>query len=129
MDWMELLSQIFELVLFPVISVLGVALAAFISVKLRELKLSRDSELEKKYIDMIDKTITECVLATTQTYVEALKKEGKFDVDAQKIALEKTYNNVLDILTDDALEYLTLAFGDLEIYLLNKIEAEVKRQK
>jgi hypothetical protein len=36
---------------------------------------------------------------------------------------------VLAVLTDDAKEYLTNAFGDLDAYLTTKIEAEVKAQK
>jgi hypothetical protein len=35
---------------------------------------------------MLNRTITECVIATNQTYVETLKQQGKFDEEAQKIA-------------------------------------------
>ena len=35
---------------------------------------------------MLSETITKCVVATNQTYVETLKKQGKFDKEAQKIA-------------------------------------------
>ena len=41
-----------------------------------------DNELSKKYIQMLSETITKCVIATNQTYVETLKKQGKFDVEA-----------------------------------------------
>jgi hypothetical protein len=78
---------------------------------------------------MLENTIIDCVLATTQTYVEALKNEGKFDADAQKIAFTKTYTNVMSILSNDAKEYLENALGDLEAYVYNKIEAEVKLTK
>ena len=54
---------------------------------------------------MLDRTITECVMATTQTYVDTLKKEGKFDGEAQKIAFSKTFDAVLAVLNDDAKEY------------------------
>ena len=39
-----------------------------------------------KYLKMLSETITKCVIATNQTYVETLKKQGKFDEEAQKIA-------------------------------------------
>ena len=39
---------------------------------------------------MLNETITKCVIATTQTYVETLKKEGKFDKTAQETAFSKT---------------------------------------
>lgn len=78
---------------------------------------------------MLEDTIIQCVLATTQTYVENLKKEGAFDADAQKIAFTKTYTNVMKIFSDEAKEYLTEALGDLEAYVYNRIEANVKLTK
>ena len=78
---------------------------------------------------MLDKTITDCVIATNQTYVEALKDKDAFTAEAQKEAFNKTYNAVLAILSDDAKEYLTNAFGDLEAYIKSKIEAEVNMNK
>ena len=78
---------------------------------------------------MLSDTITECVIATTQTYVEALKKEGKFDKAAQETAFNKTYTAVLAILSDEAKKYLTEAVGDLNLYITQQIEAEVKLTK
>ena len=82
-----------------------------------------------KYVDMLNRTITECVIATNQTYVETLKQQGKFDAEAQKIAFQMTSKAVLDILSEDAKEYLSAAVGDLNIYITNKIEAEVNLNK
>lgn len=78
---------------------------------------------------MLNETITKCVIATTQTYVETLKKEGKFDKTAQETAFNKTYTAVLAILSDEAKKYLTEAVGDLNLYITQQIEAEVKLTK
>lgn len=129
MDWMKILSQIFELVIIPLLGVGTIYLIGLIKTKIQQLKLKKDDELYVKYLTMLENTIVDCVLATTQTYVEALKKEGKFDAEAQKIAFTKTYTNVLAILSSDAKEYLDSAIGDLEKYIYNKIEAEVKLTK
>jgi hypothetical protein len=129
MDWMNVLSQIFELVIYPVLSILGVYLVYLITTKIREMKEKSKNELTNKYLDMLNTTISNCVLATTQTYVDALKKEGKFDLEAQKIAFTKTYDAVMKILTDDAKKYLTNAVGDLETFVTSKIEADVKLTK
>ena len=40
-----------------------------------------------------------------------------------------TSKAVLDILSDDAKEYLTAAVGDLNVYITKKIEAEVNLNK
>lgn len=129
MDWMMILSQLFEIVIFPLLAIGAVYLINLIKIKIQELKQKKDNELHSKYLGMLETTIIDCVLSTTQTYVEALKKEGKFDADAQKIAFTKTYTNVMAILNKDAKKYLEEAIGDLETYVYNKIEAEVKLTK
>jgi hypothetical protein len=126
MDWMKVLEQTFELVVYPVLSLVGVYLTYLISVKIHEIKQKTNDETAKKYLDMLDTTIQNAVLATTQTYVESLKKEGKFDAEAQKAAFKQTYDAVMKVLTADAIKYITTAVGDLEIYITNKIEADVK---
>ena len=129
MDWMMILSQLFEIVIFPLLTIGTVYLISLIKVKIQELKQKKDNEMYTKYLGMLETTIIDCVLSTTQTYVEALKKEGKFDADAQKIAFTKTYTNVMAILNKDAKKYLEEAIGDVETYVYNKIEAEVNLTK
>lgn len=129
MDWMNILGQIFEVFIIPVLGLAAAYICYFIKVKINELKEKTKNELEIKYLSMLDKTICEAVLATTQTYVEALKKQGKFDEEAQKIAFAKTYDAVIGLLTAEAKKYLESAVGDLQTYINNKIEAEVKLTK
>lgn len=129
MDWANVLKQMFELVVFPLLGIGTTYLIILINTKIKELKKQSDNDLEKKYLDMLNNTITDCVLATNQTYVNELKKQGKFDLDAQKIAFQKTYENVMALLTDEAKKYLSEALGDLETYVNNKIEAEVLLNK
>ena len=129
MNWMEILAQIFEIVVFPLLGVGTAYLCYFIKVKIAELKEKTKNEKEKKYLDMLDKTICEAVIATNQTYVEALKKAGKFDGAAQAEAFKKTYETVMKLLTDDAKEFLSTLTADLEADIQNKIEAQVNLAK
>jgi hypothetical protein len=78
---------------------------------------------------MLEKTITACVLTTQQTYVDSLKKAGSFDAEAQKVAFDNTRQAVVNILSNDAKEYLSAAYGDLEQLIVQKIEAEVYKSK
>ena len=124
-----MLDFLFEYIIIPLIAVGGLALCCFVSIKIAEFKDKTDNDIAIKYLGMLDNTITSAVLATTQTYVEGLKKEGRFDLEAQKIAFEQTYDAVMGVLTDEAKKYITTAIGDIELYVTNKIEAEVKRSK
>ena len=125
----EVISQIFELIVFPFLFVLTGFMIQFIKTKTQELKNKTNNETQQKYLTMFEDTITTCVLATNQTYVDALKKEGKFDAEAQKKAFELTKDAVLTILTEDAKEYLTELYGDLNKQLTSLIEAQVKVNK
>ena len=129
LTWIVILQQIFEVAIIPLIGVLTGVLIKYINSKSAEAITVIDNEQAKKYIALLDNTITSCVLATTQTYVDALKKAGSFDAAAQKTAFEMTYNAVLDVLTEDAKDYLTAFYGDLSAYMTNKIEAEVQNTK
>lgn len=129
MDFVLILEKLFNLVVFPVITLAGIYLTYLISVKIKEIKQKTENDTIDKYLNMLDDTIANAVLATTQTYVETLKKAGKFDLDAQKEAFKKTYDAVMNVLTDEARKYITESVGDLETYITNKIEAQVKFSK
>ena len=129
MNWSTILPQLFEIVLFPLLSIGVVYVIYFLNAKTKELKDKTDNDLYDKYLDMLNSTITQCVIATTQTYVSSLKQQGKFDEEAQKIAFQKTYDSVMSILTAESKYYLQTALGDLEAYVNSKIEAEVALNK
>lgn len=78
---------------------------------------------------MLNETITSCVIATTQTYVSSLKNQGKFNAEAQKKAFNMTYEAVMSLLTEEAIKYLNEAVGDLQLYITQKIEADVNLNK
>ena len=129
MDWMLMLYQIFELCVIPLLGVLTMYLVQYIKMKSQEIADKTDSDLADKYIQMLADTITTCVIATNQTYVESLKRQGKFDAEAQKEAFNLTYDAVMAVLTDEAKHYLAAIYGDLTAYITTRIEAEVNVSK
>lgn len=129
MDWLNILQQIFELCIIPLLAIITRSLVIYISTKKDELKSKTDNELAKKYLDLLNDTIANCVIATNQTYVEALKKGNAFTADAQKAAFEKTYQAVIATLSEEAQKYLPEMVGDLQTYITQKIEASVNQNK
>ena len=111
------------------LSALLAYLIVYINKKKQALLENSKSEIEKKYIEKISKTITDCVIATNQTFVETLKKENAFTKEAQEEAFQKTITNVMSILSEDCIEYLESITSDITVYLRNKIEAEVNKNK
>lgn len=129
MNWTELLTQIFELCIVPLLGILTSFLVMLIKSKIKEIQNKIEGDLDDKYLTMLSDTITACVLATNQTYVDSLKDKNLFDTKAQKEALNRTYKAVISILSKDATKYLTEAYGDLQKFIMEKIEAEVQVNK
>lgn len=125
----ELLTQIFEICIIPLLAVLTRYAVKFFQAKSDELTQRTNNEIAEKYAKLITDTITDCVIATNQTYVDSLKKQGKFDGEAQKQAFQETYIAVMDVLSEDAKTYIEETMGDLQTYLIKRIEATVNANK
>ena len=129
MEWMTLLYQVLEVCIIPLLGVATAFLINFIKIKSKEAQDKINNDTADKYIAMLADTISACVIATNQTYVEALKKENAFTAEAQKQAFQMTFDAVMAVLTDDAKNYLVNIYGDLSAYITTKIEAEVNLSK
>lgn len=129
MEWLALLYEILQVCVIPLLGVLTAFIVKYINMKSVEIQANVDNDMADKYIAMVADTVSACVIATNQTYVEALKKENAFTAEAQKEAFNLTYNTVMAILTDEAKEYLAEIYGDVAAYITNKIEAEVNISK
>ena len=124
-DWLNILGKVTELVLVPLICSAVAYLIAWLKVKRQELLERVKDTTTKKYLELLDNIIKECVIATNQTYVYALKKADKFDEEAHKKAFQLTYEAVNAVLTEEANKYLNTAVSDLKAYITTKIEAQV----
>lgn len=129
MPWNELLTTIFELCLFPLLGALTVYLVSLIRAKADGIKKQTKNELAKKYLDMLEVTVVNCVLTTNQTYVDALKAQGAFDAEAQKVAFQKTYEAVAASLTEEGNKYLAEITNDIPAFISEMIEAQVAKHK
>ncbi len=125
----EIIIQIFQLCIIPLLGILTKYLVDYLNAKRDELNAKTENETAEKYTTMIFDTITKCVIATNQTYVNSLKEQNAFDAEAQKTAFNKTMNAVLEILSEDAKQYIIETTGDLNTYLTNLIEAEVNKNR
>ena len=80
--------EIFEVCILPLLGILTAYAVRYIQAKKEEIVVNTDHQLMQKYVSMLADTITDCVIATNQTYVEALKGQNAFDKEAQKQANE-----------------------------------------
>lgn len=129
MNWLEILDEIVRVCLIPMLGILVTAFVKWVQTRKQEIIDKSENELVEKYVTLLAQTISDCVIATNQTYVEELKDKNMFDEATQKEALQKTYNTVMAILSDEAVGYLENIYGDLHEYIITKIEKEVNLNK
>lgn len=129
MDWLKILQEIFTVCIIPLLGILTKYLVDWIQTKKNTLIQQEENEIKQRYIEMLASTVETCVIATNQTYVNALKDKNAFTPEAQKEAFEITKNAILTILGEEGQNYLKQIYGDLNIYIMKEIEKNVNIQK
>lgn len=119
---LDVLSALVTFVLVPLLSWGGVELVKWLSTKTKNEKL-------QKYIDDATTAVVVAVSEVTQTYVDTLKKEGKFDKDAQKLAFELAKEKALILINDNSKKAINTVYNDFDYWLNLIIEQKVKEQK
>jgi len=125
----DTINIIFTAIVIPLLSTLTVYVVTFIKAKTAELKSKTENDTLDRYIDIAEDAIETAVVSVTQTYVEALKKENKFDAAAQSKALAMARNNAISIMGDTAKKALEQAYGDVNSWIDNNLEYYVNVSK
>lgn len=129
MNWVEILNQVFQLVLVPLLGIITTWFVKWINSKIENQKVETENELYRKYLTMFQDTVERSVTMTNQTYVDALKNKNAFTAEAQKEAFEMTYKQVISLMTDEAKNYLSNVVGDFDEFTKMYIESIVNGKK
>ena len=122
----EFFLEVLQTALIAIVPVI----AGYIAVQVKAKVASNiKNETERRYAEQIASAVSDAVLMTSQTYVDALKKSGAFNKEAQKEAAEKALNACISSISPAAKEFIKEMYGNVTEYLSTKIEAEVKVQK
>lgn len=124
-----LAQQIFNLIVVPLLGIFVGFLIKYINAQKDRLIETTNNELIQKYVGVLNDIIITCVVATNQTYVEALKEKNMFDEEAQKNAFKLTFDKVKKILSKEAQEVLSMVYEDLDTYITEQIESMVHMNK
>ena len=114
----NIISVVVTSIVLPLISIAGAKLIQFINSKIKNNKAA-------DLLTTATTIVINAVRSVFQTYVEALKKEGSFNKDAQIIALNKAKDIALTQMTDEVKEYLVKTYGNLDSWLDTNIEATI----
>lgn len=115
--WKIIISAV-GIIITGLASWLVVVLTNWLNTKIKDKKVA-------KWATDITNIVFNSVSCVFQTFVEALKKQGKFDKQAQEEAKQKAYNIIMTQLTPELQKYITDNFGDMKEYLMNLIESTI----
>ena len=116
--FINIISVVVTSIVLPLLSIAGAKLVQLINSKISNNKAAN-------FLSTATTIIINAVRSVFQTYVEALKKEDKFDEASQKLALLKARDIVLNQMTDDVKNYITSTYGDLDTWINTNIEATI----
>lgn len=125
----EILTTLVQVVIIPAIPVVATYLVKYLKAKAEQTTTKINNELVRTYLQEATDAVLQAVTYTAQTYVDTLKKQGKFDKEAQQKAFNTAKDIALKLLTDEAKQMIEDLYGDLMLWLETKIEQTVKEQK
>jgi hypothetical protein len=125
----DILSELLKAVLTVVIPILAGYLVTLIQGKSKSIMAGANSTIAKDLVTGAEKIIVDAVQATNQTFVDELKKAGKFDAAAAEEAFKRTKDAVLKILPQSTKDALSVLYGDVDAWLSAQIESTVKAVK
>lgn len=115
---LNIISVVVTAVILPLISYAGARLIAWLNAKIKD-------ENTKQQLTVATDIVTNAVRSVFQTYVEALKKNGTFDKESQKVALIKAKDDALAQMSDEIKDYITKNYGNLETWITTQIESTI----
>lgn len=125
----EIINLIETLVLAPLIIAIFSFLIALIRQQTSKIEGKIKDEKAKRMLEIAENVVSQAVATVSQTYVDGLKKDGIFDTDAQKEAFEMSKDKIYKLLTTDTLQAVQNNYGDVDEWIVTKIEETINKSK
>lgn len=125
----NLLTELLYVVLIGAIPIVSKYLIQQIEAKKNEILKDTKTNDFQNSIDGAMSLVEKVVDYVSQTYVDALKKEGKFDAAAQQNAYNKAVEALEKLMDDDMKHVLINVYGDLSTWMKVAIESYIKSRK
>lgn len=125
----NLLMELLYVVLIGAIPIVSKYLIQQIETKKNEILKDDKTKDFQNSIEGAMSLVEKVVDYVSQTYVDALKKEGKFDAVAQQNAYNKAVEALEKLMDDDMKHVLINVYGDLSTWMKVAIESYIKSNK
>lgn len=105
---------------------IGIAIVSWLSERLIKLINTKiQNEKFAGYLSTATAVVEDAVKATQQTFVDNLKKSGKFDEEAAKEALLEAKTRAIEGLSLETRQFITENIGSLDQWLTTTIHSKL----
>ena len=117
------------LVITGILPFVTVYFANFVKSIIQKNKDNIESEQVQNLIDYAGEAISVAVMTVSQTYVDTMKRQGKFDAEAQAIAKQMAIDKAKELISREMKSAIESVYTNFDAYLDNYIETVVRESK
>lgn len=125
----EILSNLLYLVLTGILPLVAVYIVTYIKSVIKKATAETEDTMVAEALRYAGDMLERIVISINQTYVDGLKKAGKFDKEAQAVAKQMALDKAKEVLTNEAQAAIMKTYGSLQAYLEIQIESLVNQNK
>ena len=114
----SIISVVVTTVVLPLITIGGTKLIQLINQKIKD-------DRTRTILTGLTTIVERAVRSVTQTYVDTLKKNGKFDQEAQLVALSLAKDEVLRELNTETRIFIETNYGSINDFVTTQIESTI----
>ena len=115
---LSIISVVVTSVVLPLITLGGTKLIQLINQKIKD-------EKTRNLLTGLSTIVERAVRSVTQTYVDSLKKSGKFDQEAQLVALSLAKEEVLKEINEETRAFIETNYGNINDFVTTQIESTI----
>lgn len=127
--WMDVLIAVIDSLVNIVVTVGLPYLFVLLKKKIANDEKLAGNEKVKYYMGLAQDYLCDTVIMVKQTFVDSLKKEGKFDAAAQAEAFKIAKDAWLDMMSDEMKDIIVNEVGDLDVWANTMLEKYVVETK
>lgn len=128
-NWSEVISVITQFMLIPILPLVTAYVCALIKKAIRKLDEESNNQTVDKYLYIAQDALISVVSMVTETYVKELKANGKFDLQAQQVAMQKAIDMFNTIVSEECKDVLEEVYGDYNAWIHSQIESIINASK
>lgn len=129
MTFKEFIQQLMYLVITGILPFVTVYFANYVKAIIQKNSEKVENEQIQSLINYAGEAISVAVMTVSQTYVDTMKTQGKFDKEAQAIAKQMAIDKAKELISKEMKSAIETVYSNFDAYLDNYIETIVRESK